>query len=177
MITSAVDSSHPKPRVEDPDEVQILEQLAQDIRRLLQNPGADAGHVLADAAAHAASPAKAVGIQSLAGNGAGLNRQKGEAELGSNQLVQAELNPCKTTTKGSTHSILKTGNQKRFTTAEKEKWVAETSPPRTPWKAFKDVQSTSTLEAHRVQEESNKGGEPSWRREGRESWTEVKGPY
>lgn len=230
------DSSPPSINMEDEREAQILEDLAQDIRRLLQDPSAGLASELAEATVQATKldqdselrESKLIGrdgdahagdsgsnqpaqktrkpcdaatigtthsISKLSNqNGSmtedrssapSLNHQDGQVadrlrskgNIDSNQHPQSEREPCINSANGTSPSSLNGRNQKRYTKAEKAKWVVDSpnfSAPHKPWKESKYGQHQA----------SKREGASSWRSqtefqssEDPENWTEVKGPY
>lgn len=237
------DSSLPNHIVEDVGEARILEELARDIRRLLQDPMAEVAHALAQPVVQAAAtvqdsksrasedearqdtlgsnqPAQKTtklcdmteagskhSISKLCNqNGSNVEdrnstpsrycqeeeigailKSKSNGTMGSNQRPQVERELCNNSTKGIPSSILRTGKPKKFTRAEKEKWLVESTnapPPPSPGKASKKAQANAQPESHGHQEASRKADASSLplhaenqNRARRETWTEVKGPY
>lgn len=190
---SVGDSIRPEPSIDDEEEACILEELAQDIRRLLQDSKLGA----VQESAVEVVPPRQQNLHSNSSCDTSGNQPNQEGEKASSTIYKGDISgsiqahrknqkSCRVPVQASTHSSSKPAvGQQRFTMAEKEKWVAKPPsppPPRAPWKATSKVQSTSALQAH--QDACKQAGEPSWRMqsaelsgESRGNWKEVKGPY
>lgn len=98
------DSSLPNRIIEDVGEAQILEELASDIRYLLQDPMAGAAQALAQPAVQAAATVRD-------SKSRGSKDEARQDTSGSNQPAQKTAKLCDTTEIGPKHSISKLRNQ------------------------------------------------------------------